>query len=76
RTAMLLSLIDETHSVLLACQRMQLSYSSGWNTINSMEAQVGKTLVERSQGGAGGGSSVLTADGLMLLERFRRFEAA
>ena len=33
RTAMLLQLVDETHSVRMACQRMQISYSSGWNTI-------------------------------------------
>ena len=31
RVAMLLALTDETNSVRLACQRMQLSYSSGWN---------------------------------------------
>lgn len=75
RTAMLLSLIDETSSVRKACQRMQLSYSSGWNTLNATEEQLGYPLVERCQGGPGGGKSVLTHQGKLLLERYSRFRA-
>lgn len=75
RIAMLLGLVDETRSVRLACQRMQMSYSSGWNTINSIEEQVGYTLVARNHGGAGGGSSALTPEGRRLLDGFLAFEA-
>ncbi len=75
KTAMLFTLIDETSSVRMACQRMQLSYSSGWNTINSIEKELGYPLVERSQGGAGGGRSELTAEGKKLLSIFSRFKA-
>ena len=70
RTAMLLRLIDETSSVRTACQRMQMSYSSGWNVIRALESQLNKTLVKRNQGGAGGGKSSLTEDGRQLLTRF------
>lgn len=76
QSAMLLRLIRETRSVRLACQRMQLSYSSGWNLIKSMEQQLGYTVVSRSQGGAGGGKSELTKEGLELLRRFEAFETA
>ena len=76
RTAMLLRLIGETQSVRTACQRMQMSYSSGWNVIHTLESQLGRTLVRRSQGGAGGGKSSLTADGEALLERYESFSAA
>jgi molybdenum cofactor cytidylyltransferase len=75
RTAMLLELIDETASVRKACQRMQLSYSSGWNTLNATEEQLGYALVERRQGGPGGGKSMLTRKGKELLERYNRFRA-
>ena len=75
RTAMLLSLIDETSSVRKACQRMQLSYTSGWNTLNATEEQLGYPLVERCQGGPGGGKSVLTRQGRILLDRYSRFRA-
>ena len=49
RVAMLLTLTDETQSVRAACQRMQLSYSSGWNAINLLEAELGYPVVARTQ---------------------------
>ena len=74
RCAMLLMLIDETKSVRAAGQRMQLSYSSCWNTIRTLESQLNYTLIERSQGGAGGSTSVLTARGKELLEQYLAYE--
>lgn len=74
--ALLLELIDETHSVKTACQRMQVSYSKGWKTLNSIEEQAGFDLVLRRQGGARGGSSSLTPEGRLLLERYRQYEKA
>lgn len=76
KIAMLLSLVDETSSVRTACQRMQISYSTGWNIIRTMESQFSRTLIERSQGGAGGGQSKLTEDGRQLIEAFNRYSAA
>ena len=76
KIAMLLSLVDETSSVRTACQRMQISYSTGWNIIRTMESQFSRTLIERSQGGAGGGQSKLTEDGRQLIEAFNSYSAA
>ena len=74
RIAMLLMLIDETKSVRAAGQRMQLSYSSCWNIIRTLESQLSYTLIERSQGGAGGSTSVLTPRGKELLARYAAYE--
>ena len=74
KIAMLLMLIDETMSVRAAGQRMQLSYSSCWNIIRTLESQLSYTLIERSQGGAGGSTSVLTQRGRELLERYNAYE--
>lgn len=76
KIAMLLMLIDETKSVRAAGQRMQLSYSSCWNIIRTLESQLNYTLIERSQGGAGGSTSVLTSRGAELLSRFNAYENA
>ena len=76
RAAMLLQLLDETQSVRSACQRMQMSYSSGWNVIRTLESQLSRTLIRRSQGGAGGGKSSLTEDGKLLLERYAAYSDA
>ncbi len=74
--ALLLELIDETQSVKTACQRMQISYSKGWKTLNSIETQAGFALVLRKQGGARGGGSSLSPEGRLLLERYRKYEKA
>ncbi len=76
RTATLLQLVDETGSVRAACQRMQLSYSSGWNSIRALESQLNHALVQRSQGGSGGGKSSLTEAGRELLESYNAYAAA
>ena len=74
KIAMLLMLIDETKSVRAAGQRMQLSYSSCWNMIRTLESQLNYTLIERTQGGAGGSTSVLTDRGKEILERYNAYE--
>ncbi len=73
RVAMLLSLIDETQSVRTACQRMQMSYSAGWNALNLLEKELGGAVVMRSQGGAKGGRSRLTGYGRELLRAYEGF---
>ena len=74
KIAMLLMLIDETKSVRAAGQRMQLSYSSCWNIIRTLESQLNYSLIERNQGGAGGSTSVLTERGRLLLERYTIYD--
>ena len=74
KTAMLLMLVDETSSVRAAGQRMQLSYSSCWNMIRTLESQLNCTLIERTQGGAGGSQSHLTDRAHTLLQRFAEYE--
>ena len=74
KIATLLTLIDETKSVRAAGQRMQLSYSSCWNIIRTLESQLSFPLLKRSQGGAGGSTSVLTDRGKELLERYNAYD--
>lgn len=75
KLAMLLSLVEETSSVRTACQRMQISYSTGWNLIRTLESQLTKPLIERTQGGSHGGKSSLTDDGRELLEKYNAYSA-
>lgn len=74
RVALLLSLIDETGNVRLACKRMQISYSSGWNILKGIEEELGCRLVDRNQGGSRGSHSRLTERGRVLMETYYRFE--
>lgn len=73
KMAMLLTLVDETKSVRLACKRMQISYSTGWNIIRTLESQLNKSLIVRSQGGAGGGQSDLTDEGRTFIAKYNEY---
>ena len=74
KIAMLLTLVDETKSVRTACQRMQISYSTGWNIIRTLESQLRYPLILRTQGGAGGSTSMLSDRGRELLTRFNAYQ--
>ena len=76
RMATLLQLVEETGSVRTACKRMQLSYSSGWNILRTLEEQLSRSLIERTQGGAGGGRSYLTEYGRQFLNAYKEYSQA
>ena len=76
KMAMLLALVEETKSVRAASRRMQISYSTCWNRIRTLEEQLQYPLIERTQGGAVGGSSVLTQRGKLLLEKYTQYSKA
>ncbi len=72
KPSMLLALVDETGSVRSACQRMQISYSSGWNALRRLESQLGMPLVHRTQGGSHGSHSELTQSAEKLLTYYEQ----
>ena len=72
----LLWLIRETQSVRDACSRMQISYSTAWNLLNSAEDSLGYPLILRNKGGPSGSGSLLTEKGSALLSACERFETA
>ena len=74
--AMLLTLVDETRSVRTACARMQISYSTGWNVLKTLESQLSRPLIDRTQGGPHGGQSLLTEYGTDLLKKYNDYSAA
>lgn len=74
RLSTLLHLVEETRSVRLACNRMQMSYSAAWHMLNSVEDALGYPLIERIRGGSVGGS-VLTERGRRLMEAYDGFSA-
>ena len=73
QTLQLLQLTQETGSLLAACRRVGISYSKGRGMIAAAEAQLGGALLARQQGGASGGSSVVTVRGARLMQRYRAY---
>ena len=70
----LLECIELEQSLQRGAVRAEISYSNAWLLLNRMEEALGCRLVERKLGGATGGGSSLTEDGLAWIERYRRLE--
>jgi molybdate transport system regulatory protein len=69
--ALLLRRISETSSLTKAAKLLGISYRNAWGRIRRIESSLGKKILETRTGGATGGSSRLTADGLSLFREFR-----
>ncbi len=72
----LLEHIAETGSLAEAAARMKLSYRRAWGKIKEIERNLGLPLVESEVGGARGGRSRLTPEGVRLVALYRRFQEA
>lgn len=70
----LLECIELEQSLQRGAIRAEISYSNAWLLLNRMEEALGCRLVERKLGGATGGGSSLTEDGLAWVKRYRRLE--
>ncbi len=70
----LLECIEQEQSLQRGAAQAGLSYSNAWLTLNRMEEALACRLVERKLGGATGGGSSLTQDGLDWVSRYRRLE--
>lgn len=66
----LLKYIDETGSIQAAAAKMHMSYSKGWKMVNKVEKEMGFLFLNRCNGGRNGGSSTLTEEGRLFMERY------
>ena len=72
----LLRAIAEQGSITQAAKSVGISYKAAWDAVDTMNNLAGEALVERTTGGRGGGSTLLTARGARLVERFAQLDAA
>ncbi len=70
----LLENIENTGSLSEAAKKSEISYAHAWKKIRKMEAHFGATIVEKTRGGTGGGSSLLSQKGKDLLEKYKKIE--
>lgn len=71
----LLRAVAEQGSITHAAKACGMSYKAAWEAIETMNSLAGAPLVERTTGGRGGGSTQLTAQGRLLVERFEQIDA-
>jgi len=68
---LLLLSIEETDSLTQAAKRLGISYRNAWGRIRRIEASTGKQILETTSGGATGGGSRLTPEGVALCKEYR-----
>lgn len=69
----ILKAIDESGSLMSACENLGITYRRTWNDLKSIEKQLGFPLLEKTRGGADGGSTILTPEGNKLIRAFDDF---
>lgn len=74
RGKLLLFLIWKTQSVKTACYHMAISYSKAWVILNTLEDTMGVKMIHRRHGGAYGGTTTLTEQGLYFMKKFQELE--
>ena len=72
----LLRAIAEQGSITQAAKAVGMSYKAAWDAVETMSNLAGEPLVERTTGGRGGGSTLLTTRGTRLVERFAHLDEA
>jgi len=70
--AQLLRRISETNSLTEGARLIGISYRNAWDRIKRMETRSGMKILDSKAGGAKGGSSRLTPEGMVLLREFGR----
>lgn len=70
--ARLLRRVSETNSLTEAAKLLGISYRNAWGRIRKIESMSGEKILVTSTGGAAGGSSRLTPEGMSLFKEFRK----
>ena len=68
--AQLLCLVEETQSLNVASQTMEMAYSKAWRIIKIAEEALGYPLLVRKVGGMNGGGSIVTDKGKEFVRKF------
>ena len=67
----LLSQVEQVESIVTAARNMKISYRKAWGLLREVEDFLGFKLIEKHRGGASGGKTLLTNEGLALVKAYR-----
>ncbi len=70
----LLEEINRLGSIAKAANAMEMSYKKAWKLLKSMNDASGAPLLQKTIGGAGGGGTALTKEGLKVIQAFNKLE--
>lgn len=68
----LLANIEKTGSISRSAKAVGMSYSTAWRRLKESEAGLGTELLAHKKGGAGGGGTMLTKEGSIILNKYSK----
>ncbi len=69
----LLKRVERLGSLRQAAAEINMSYSQAWHLISTLEKNLGYPLLAKKAGGAKGGYSVITSEGICILRAYDNF---
>lgn len=72
---LLLKTIKEHGSLKTASEKLHISYRKAWGDLKTCEELLGFPLIEKHRGGAEGGSTKLTEEGLRFIELYHQMQS-
>lgn len=66
----LLKEVSEAESIVKASRNLKISYRKAWGLLREVEDLIGFRLIEKHRGGASGGKTILTAEGMALVNAY------
>ena len=70
----ILKAVGRTGSLNAAAKELDMSYRHAWSCLKSVEKRLGKTLLIKTKGGAGGGGAQLSEYAKELIKKFDLFD--
>ena len=70
----LMQLVQAEGSITIAARKMGFSYNKAWRLLHQAEAALSKPLIVSNSGGASGGSSNLTLEGQILMDKYLQLQ--
>lgn len=69
----LLTTIKETGSIVKASEKLGISYRKAWGDLRKAEELLAISIIDKQRGGADGGRTLLTDDGVKLINAYTKF---
>ena len=70
---LLLKTIEEMGSITKAVEKLGISYRKAWGDLRKMEQMLDVSIIEKQRGGATGGSTKLTPQGIFIIRAYTKF---
>lgn len=70
----LLERIQQSGSLRQAALQMKMSYKQAWDMIKHMNEQLGGPVIVAHRGGKGGGTTIVTENGIKAIEIFHSYQ--